>query len=227
MSTTAEHMWDAETGLHKLTQEMIDGAIYKGFLKKQGANWKTWRNRYFVLTEDVLYYLPSERAEVPLGAIVLAQAVIEGADETIDKPWCFLVKPKKSYTGTTEWSGRTYYLQATDYVDLNKWIDALLSFPIRLSQQISYRPAVFHALQAETETTALTSPPAASSPPVSVRGDAPRRNPNRHSRSVRSTSEYYTESTSLSFSSSEETLEEDDKTPDDGDYGILDVSFSM
>lgn len=49
---------------------------------------------------------------MPKGAILLAHTVIEGADETVDKPWCFLVKAKKSYTGTKEWSGRTYYLQA-------------------------------------------------------------------------------------------------------------------
>jgi hypothetical protein len=96
----AEHVWDAQNGLRKLSQETIDKAICKGFLKKQGnissqyftpafaimyktyisfhtamfsplyhyltpyikgANWKTWRNRYFVLTTDVLYYLPSAK----------------------------------------------------------------------------------------------------------------------------------------------------------------------
>jgi len=116
----------------------MDGAICKGCLKKQGANWKTWRTRYFVLTEHVLYYLSSPKNPAPRGAILLANTIIEGADETIDKPWCFLVKSRRSYTGTISWSNRTYYLQAADYADMNKWIQALLSNPVRLSQQICY-----------------------------------------------------------------------------------------
>jgi hypothetical protein len=133
-----EHMWDSQTGIRKLTQEVVDGAICKGCLKKQGANWKTWRTRYFILTEHVLYYLSSAKNPVPRGAILLSNTIIEGADETIDKPWCFLVKARKSYTGTIAWTNRTYYLQAADYADMNKWIQALLSNPVRLSQQISY-----------------------------------------------------------------------------------------
>lgn len=131
-------MWDSQSGIRKLTQEVVDGAICKGCLKKQGANWKTWRSRYFILTEHVLYYLSSPKNPVPRGAILLANTIIEGADETIDKPWCFLVKSRKSYTGTIAWNSRTYYLQAADYADMNKWIQALLSNPVRLSQQICY-----------------------------------------------------------------------------------------
>jgi hypothetical protein len=92
-----------------------------------GANWKTWRTRYFLLTEHVLYYLSSPKVSLleltscfyltptknpaPRGAILLSNTIIEGADATIDKPWCFLVKARKSYTGTIEWTNRTYYLQ--------------------------------------------------------------------------------------------------------------------
>jgi len=228
-------MWDSENGLHKLAPELIGGAIHKGFLRKQGANWKTWRNRYFVLTDNVLYYFTSEKAEIPLGAVLLSRAVIEGADETIDKPWCFLVKPKKSYTGTTEWSNRTYYLHAADYVDMNKWIEALLSYPIRVTQQVSYRPSM--AVRPERRST-FTAKPTYSPPvimrPLSVSEDTPRSplsmlarritcgSSRRPSKGV--ATEFYTDTASFLYSSSES--EEDEQT-DDGSFAVLEISSSI
>lgn len=222
-----EHIWDAAAGIHKPTQEMLDGVIHKGFLKKQGANWKTWRNRFFVLTEHVLYYFSSERAEVPLGAILLAETVIEGADETIDKPWSFLVKPKKSYTGTTEWSARTYYLKAADYVDMNKWISALLSSPLKRSQRITYRPSMYGRLERSESTpiskTISTSP--LPTRPVSAlfmreettspSGQSRRVTINKRQSKV-ATSEFYTESTSFCYSYSDS---DEDKT--DGSFAVF------
>jgi len=227
-------MWDSENGLHKLAPEVLDGAIHKGFLRKQGANWKTWRNRYFVLTDNVLYYFTSERAEIPLGAVLLSRAVIEGADETIDKPWCFLVKPKKSYTGTHEWSNRTYYLQAADYVDMNKWIEALLSYPIRVAQQVSYRPSM--AVKPERRFTftakATTSPPVVTRP-LSVSEDTPRGPLGALARRITGSSrrpskgvatEFYTDTASFLYSTSSDS--EDEQT-DEGSFAVQEVSMSI
>lgn len=223
-SSVVEHVWDAQTGLHKLSQETIDKAICKGFLRKQGANWKTWRNRFFVLTVDVLYYLPSAKADIPLGAILLSQMVIEGSDDTVDKPWCFLVKPKKSWTGMVQWSSRTYYLQATDYVDMNKWIDALQSFPMRHSKHITYRPSMNAKLYQQqissspTPSTNLSTPstPSSHTPPPHTKTKL------QHDQRK---SEFYTENSGIASSSSEDEdedgLDSEEEQNSPSSFGIL------
>lgn len=55
----------------------LDQPDFEGFLFKQGHVVRNWKQRYFILKEDLLYYLRSKDDMNPLGALSLAGARIE------------------------------------------------------------------------------------------------------------------------------------------------------
>ena len=51
----------------KLQVNSKDKVLMKGYLYKQGGNYKSWTKRYFVLQSDVLYYYENADAIKPKG----------------------------------------------------------------------------------------------------------------------------------------------------------------
>merc|ERR1712000_116233 len=55
----------------KMNTNSVSQATHKGFLTKQGGRIKTWKTRYFVVSDSCLYYFKNQREKEPLGIIPL------------------------------------------------------------------------------------------------------------------------------------------------------------
>ena len=60
---------------NEIKMDTRDGGLgapaHKGFLTKQGGRIKTWKRRWFVVSDSCLYYFKSEKDKEPLGIIPL------------------------------------------------------------------------------------------------------------------------------------------------------------
>src|SRR3989338_1486549 len=105
--------------------------VKAGFLRKQGAQVKSWKRRWFVLTEGSLaYYRSPGEGEAPLGTInVMLSAVKVPMDAASAK--------KHSFEVIT--SARTYFIQAEDRASLENWVEKIR---VCISDSISGRKTV-------------------------------------------------------------------------------------
>eukprot|EP00049_Salpingoeca_infusionum_P015767 m.309246 g.309246 ORF g.309246 m.309246 type:complete len:390 (+) comp15945_c3_seq2:224-1393(+) len=62
-----------------------------GWLTKEGGRAKTWKRRYFILTNNCLYYFESEDASKPKGTIPLENLVVDIVDDAKHKH-CFVIR---------------------------------------------------------------------------------------------------------------------------------------
>lgn len=103
----------------------IASSIQEGWLTKQGSEHKTWKTRWFVLTHDILYYFKSNKPkEVLVGSIHL-RGVTLMEDRSLNKKFCIKLAAKKSFTKSTEWVNRSYFLVAKTQVEMDEWMKAL------------------------------------------------------------------------------------------------------
>jgi serine/threonine protein kinase len=75
--------------------EMIDSTtpLHEGFLYKLGRKSHTWKRRYFVLVENLLYYYKEKEDTKPLGFFFLQDCFIDSMDQIQGVSSCLL--PKK------------------------------------------------------------------------------------------------------------------------------------
>lgn len=70
---------------------MSSDALYSGFLKKKGAVYTAWRERWFELKGHELFYFKNQKSKVAQGSIDVSGAEISAAEQQIiNKKKCFI-----------------------------------------------------------------------------------------------------------------------------------------
>ena len=63
------------------TREYVRGAAREGWLVKQGGRIKTWKRRWAIVTEGVMYYFDEPKAAAPKGMVPLENVVVRTSTE--------------------------------------------------------------------------------------------------------------------------------------------------
>jgi len=92
----------------------LENPDYEGYLFKQGHVVRNWKQRYFILKEDLLYYLRSKTDMNPLGALSLSGARIEPDSA---RKHCLKLIPTKA--------SQPLLIAATSEAELHSWKMAL------------------------------------------------------------------------------------------------------
>lgn len=117
---------ELETGLVEVPEEVKKTASKVGYLTKQGAKWKTWKTRYFVLKGNLLYYFAEPKDTIPKGVIVLNSGLqVANAEKQTKRKFCFSLSCRKSFTQAESWSNRVYYFQSQKDEDMKSWMEAI------------------------------------------------------------------------------------------------------
>lgn len=98
--------------MSKVSVSSLKNPEFTGWLTKQGANMKTWKRRYFVLTDKDIYYFKTTTATDMTGIINLTKDSVIKKETAPGKPFLMSV-------GTTN---RTFLIKAADDAELNSWI---------------------------------------------------------------------------------------------------------
>ncbi|XP_036004613.1 cytohesin-4 [Fundulus heteroclitus] len=106
----------------------------EGWLLKMGGRVKTWKRRWFILTDSCLYYFQYTTDKDPIGIIPLENLCVRKLQDA-SKPYCLeLYNPKgqKIKACKTENKGRvvqgkhqSYKLNAASVEERDDWIDAI------------------------------------------------------------------------------------------------------
>ncbi|XP_054763867.2 cytohesin-1-like [Lytechinus pictus] len=106
----------------------------EGWLMKQGGRYKTWKRRWFILTDNCLYYFEFTTDREPKGIIPLENLQVQEVEDN-KKAQCFeLVTTNKSVikAAKTHGDGRvvegrhtSYRMSATTDEEKKEWIHAL------------------------------------------------------------------------------------------------------
>eukprot|EP01118_Nematostelium_gracile_P006903 TRINITY_DN2230_c0_g3_i2.p1 TRINITY_DN2230_c0_g3~~TRINITY_DN2230_c0_g3_i2.p1 ORF type:complete len:471 (-),score=123.49 TRINITY_DN2230_c0_g3_i2:43-1455(-) len=113
------------TGEITVPDETKKTAEKTGNLVKRGGKWKNWRRRYFVLKNNFLYYFSEPKDSAPKGVILLDGAKLGNAEKETKRKFCFSMTVMKSFTHTTAWHNRTYFLQAETQSEMDSWMKLL------------------------------------------------------------------------------------------------------
>jgi len=97
----------------------------QGFLVKEGGRWKTWKKRYFVLKNGILYYSKKQDGG-HIGIIDLKISNNIGDIQYKKKVSCFFVETPK----------RTYFLSAPNDGERSSWIKVLCEERDRLQGKL-------------------------------------------------------------------------------------------
>jgi len=102
-------------GEEETTKPEITAPTFSGWLTKEGAVWRTWRRRWFVLQAPYLRYYKHEGDKEPVGTIDLQNSGhIRGVQYK-----------KTKYAFQIQTPSRTYYMYGDSVDDRDKWVDAL------------------------------------------------------------------------------------------------------
>ncbi|KAG8138179.1 hypothetical protein E2320_004095 [Naja naja] len=108
----------------------------EGWLLKLGGRVKTWKRRWFILTDNCLYYFEYTADKEPLGIIPLENLSVRPVDD-LKKPNCFELfnatcKGQKIKACKTDGDGRvvegkhqSYKISAASQEDRDLWIEAI------------------------------------------------------------------------------------------------------
>jgi hypothetical protein len=95
-------------------QVVLAKAQQSGYLLKEGRIVKSFKRRFFVLSNSVLYYYANEKAELQLGAIVLDESCIVNSNVKMQGyPHTFILA----------FSGRSWVLAAGSAVEKRSWVN--------------------------------------------------------------------------------------------------------
>ena len=105
-----------ETPDKRPVSAIVRNAQHTGYLMKQSAWLKTWRKRFFFLSDNILYFAVDKGLE-PHGQIPLTynNIRVQSAEELTDKRFSFMVQIP----------GMTFFLQARDEREKDLWIRAI------------------------------------------------------------------------------------------------------
>ena len=103
----------------------------RGFLTKEGGKHKSWKKRYFVLTDNCLYYFVKESDNEPKGIVPLENLKVMECKErkhtfeirSDDK----FIKSAKTDSGGRMVSGNHehYRIQASSHEEMLEWMDSI------------------------------------------------------------------------------------------------------
>lgn len=94
--------------------------LLKGFLTKQGGNWKSWKRRFFILTVDgVLSYFEDETMTKPKGSLNCREAEVHPLTDEGDLYFEIVTDVFKSD------SGRKLKLLAESEEQIFEWVQAI------------------------------------------------------------------------------------------------------
>jgi len=106
----------------------------EGWLVKQGGTWKSWKRRWFVLSDRCLYYFQHTAETVPKGIIPLENVCVRAVSGEGDKQWQFELFNKSAAVNTvkgckTDKAGtvvvgnhKVYKMVAASEEERNEWI---------------------------------------------------------------------------------------------------------
>eukprot|EP01017_Pseudomicrothorax_dubius_P025667 TRINITY_DN2797_c0_g2_i2.p1 TRINITY_DN2797_c0_g2~~TRINITY_DN2797_c0_g2_i2.p1 ORF type:complete len:119 (-),score=25.97 TRINITY_DN2797_c0_g2_i2:121-477(-) len=108
-----------------ISSGVIDNVIKEGYLTKQSKFWKTWRQRWFVLTPTSLYSFKEEKNyKDPTEVIPLKDcSTVKSAEDEVNKQYAFRIDCKD----------RTFYLTAASSSEKEGWIGAIGKAMVKLS----------------------------------------------------------------------------------------------
>ena len=109
----------------------LDNPDFAGVLIKQGHVVRNWKERYFLLKEDLLYYFRSREDISPLGVIPLKNSTIENAFRM--RTLCFKITPP--ITSRLQ----PFFIQAQTKKDFIKWVEVLTAAIQRFSTPTTLR----------------------------------------------------------------------------------------
>jgi len=125
----------------EIPNESYDDLMYtffspekEGWLLKQGGNWKSWKRRWFVLSNRCLYYFTHTAENVPKGIFLLENVKVRPLNNE-DREFCFelysdnssVVKGCKTDSKGTVVQGRhkSYRMCATSNEEREVWIKTI------------------------------------------------------------------------------------------------------
>jgi hypothetical protein len=92
--------------------------IKEGYLTKVGGRNKTWKKRWFILQDNLMYYFATRKDMVSKGCILFSKInAVEKAGPEVKKKNCFQVVT----------SERTYLIYSEDERDMKEWMRAIES----------------------------------------------------------------------------------------------------
>jgi len=90
--------------------------VATGWMTKQGGAIKTWKRRWFLFKDLVLFYYRSPKDKVPLGRIPILGYMVEKV-ENIKKPFAF----KLEHPGAC----RTWYFSTANDEERDFWVQTI------------------------------------------------------------------------------------------------------
>ena len=102
----------------------------KGFLHKQGGNYKNWKRRYFILSENLLSYYKSPGDAQPIGVIQLLYSNVK-----------LMTNEEKDHVFGLITPARTYLFCADTDPEVSNWMAALQMASEAISQRMESEPA--------------------------------------------------------------------------------------
>lgn len=112
--------------------EEFQNAELKGWLTKQGGKIKSWKKRWFVLTENCLFYFKNETDKEPCGIIPLENVIIHRLESK--KKYMFTLKShgdepikesSRKGTGYVMYQHESYIFQTSSIDEMNLWINSI------------------------------------------------------------------------------------------------------
>mmetsp|Transcript_37 Transcript_37/g.61 ORF Transcript_37/g.61 Transcript_37/m.61 type:complete len:130 (+) Transcript_37:232-621(+) len=101
-----------------------------GWLMKQGAWIKTWRRRWFVMKDGLIFWFKTDQisvSSVPRGIVEVNKCLsVKGAEEVLNKPYSFEISTREN----------TQYFVADSEKDKEDWINAVGRAIVRQSRSM-------------------------------------------------------------------------------------------
>lgn len=103
----------------------------RGYLVKEGGKHKSWKKRYFVLTDNCLYYFVKESDSEPKGIVPLENLKVI---ECKDRKFTFEIKSEEKFikSAKTDSGGKMvsgnhecYRIQAKDQEEMTAWVESI------------------------------------------------------------------------------------------------------
>jgi len=98
----------------------------EGFMEKQGAIRKNWKERWFVIKDHFLFYC-KKKGVLPQGIINLVGCKIS-QDVSLGKPNVIALQSASSVSIDASWNNRVYHIAAPDEGTMKQWMQVFAKF---------------------------------------------------------------------------------------------------
>mmetsp|Transcript_5413 Transcript_5413/g.13614 ORF Transcript_5413/g.13614 Transcript_5413/m.13614 type:complete len:947 (+) Transcript_5413:68-2908(+) len=113
--------------LYKHPSHLLHQPSKEGYLTKQGHFITNWKQRWFVVAGDILYYYRDPHDEIPAGVILLRGCMIHKKSGPGIPAFCFALELNETWlVDPTSTSNHEQYLLTADSLQsMQSWIDAI------------------------------------------------------------------------------------------------------